>query len=169
LIGEQMETTRGIIAIHSASVALRPHLEWAVGGVFGHPVEFDWVWQPAEVRTMRTDYSWQGPVGTGAKLASALRGCEQARFEVTEEGGPGHEGLRWAYTPRLGVFSAVIGPHGDIMIHEDRLRAALVADAVGRRPLSISVHDLLGAAWDEELEAFRRAAEGAPVRWLHVG
>jgi hypothetical protein len=26
---------------------------------------------------------------------------------------------------------------------------------------------LLGKAWDEELESFRHAGEGAPVRWLH--
>ena len=25
----------------------------------------------------------------------------------------------------------------------------------------------LGLEWDEELEPFRQAAEGAPVRWLH--
>lgn len=164
-----MDITRGIIAIHSAPAALRPHLEWAVGVVFGCPVNFDWVWQPAENRTMRTEYSWQGPVGTGAKLASALRGCERARFEVTEEPSFGNEGLRWAYTPRLGVFSSVVGPHGDIMIHEDRLRQAILADALGRRRLAEAVADLLGASWDEELEAFRQAAEGAPVRWLHVG
>jgi hypothetical protein len=27
---------------------------------------------------------------------------------------------------------------------------------------------LLGQPWDDELEPFRRAAEGAPVRWLHA-
>lgn len=162
-----MNTTRGIIAIHSAPAALHPHLEWAVGAVFGFPIKFDWVWQSAEPRTLRTEYSWQGPIGTGARLASALRGCERARFEVTEEPSGAAEGLRWAYTPRLGVFSAAIGVHGDIMIHEDRLRQAVLSDALGRRPLAEAVADLLGSAWDDELEAFRHAGEGAPVRWLH--
>ena len=27
---------------------------------------------------------------------------------------------------------------------------------------------LLGQPWDDELEPFRHAAEGAPVRWLHA-
>jgi hypothetical protein len=27
---------------------------------------------------------------------------------------------------------------------------------------------LLGRAWDEELEPFRYAGDGAPVRWLHA-
>jgi hypothetical protein len=162
-----MNTTRGVILIHSAPAVLRPHLEWAVGGVFGRPVELHWSDQPAEPRTMRTEYSWQGPSGTGAALASALRGCQRARFEVTEEPCSGIEGTRWAYTPRLGVFSAAIGVNGDLMVHEDRLRQAILADALGTRPLAEAVADLLGAAWDDELEAFRYAGDGAPVRWLH--
>jgi hypothetical protein len=114
-------------------------------------------------------YKRQAPVGTGAQLASALRGCERARFEVTEESVGGGEGLRWAFTPRLGVFSATIGEHGDVMVHENRLREAVVSDALGRKPLADSISDLLGTSWDLELEPFRQAAEGAPVRWLHVG
>lgn len=162
-----MNSTRGIILIHSAPTALRPHLEWAVGGVFGAPVEFSWSAQPAEPRSLRAEYPWHGPVGTGPKLASALRGCVRARFEVTEEPTPGTEGMRWAYTPRLGIFASAIGPHGDLMIHEERLKQAILADALGRQPLAEGVAELLGARWDAELEAFRQAGEGAPIRWLH--
>jgi hypothetical protein len=162
-----MDTARGIVMIHSAPAALRPHLEWAIGGVFGRPVELHWSDQPAEPRALRTEYTWQGPVGTGAKLASALRGCDRLRFEVTEEPTASTEGLRWAYTPTLGVFSAAVGATGDVMVHEDRLRQAILADALGRRPLIEAVADLLGAPWDDELEVFRQAGEGAPVRWLH--
>ncbi len=162
-----MKSTRGLIQIHSAPAALRPHLEWAVGAVFGAPVEFSWSPQPAEPRTLRAEYPWHGPVGTGAQLASALRGCVRARFEVTEETIAGHEGMRWAYTPRLGVFAAAIGVHGDIMVHEERLKQAILADAMGRQPLVEAVADLLGARWDDELEVFRHAAEGVSVRWLH--
>ena len=162
-----MENTRGIVQIHSAPAALRPHIEWALGRVLGRPIELAWTDQPAESRTLRAEYSWHSAVGTGAELASALRCCERARFEVTEDAVPGGEGSRWAYTPRLGVWTATIGPHGDTMVHEDRLRQAILADALGRRPLVETVAELLGAAWDEELEIFRHAAEGAPVRWLH--
>ncbi|PZQ40365.1 MAG: DUF3145 domain-containing protein, partial [Phenylobacterium zucineum] len=79
----------------------------------------------------------------------------------------GQEGMRWAYTPRLGIFAAAIGVHGDIMVHEDRLKQAILADALGRQPLGEGVAELLGARWDAELEAFRQAGDGAPVRWLH--
>ncbi len=162
-----MNITRGIVQIHSAPAALCPHIEWALGRTLGHPIDLAWTGQPAEPRTQRAEYSWQAPVGTGAELASALRRCERARFEVTEDAGPGGEGVRWAYTPRLGTWTAAIGPHGDTMVHEDRLRQAILADALGRQPLAEAIADLLGADWDEELETFRQAAEGAPVRWLH--
>lgn len=162
-----MSSTRGIIWIHSAPAALRPHIEWAVGAVFGTPVEFTWSPQPAEPRSLRAEYPWHGRSGTGAQLASALRGCLKARFEVTEEATAGQEGMRWAYTPGLGTFAAVIGPHGDIMVHEERLKQAILADALGRQPLAEGVAELLGARWDAELEPFRHAGEGAPVRWLH--
>ena len=89
------------------------------------------------------------------------------RFEVVEEPSAGGEGQRWSYTPRLGVFSASIGAHGDIMIHEERLKQALLADALGRKPLGEGVAELLGAAWDDELEVFRHAGDGSSVRWLH--
>ena len=162
-----MNSTRGIILIHSAPAALRPHLEWAVGAVFGSPVDFTWSAQPAEPRTLRAEYSWHGAVGTGAELASALRGCVRARFEVTEESVVGSEGMRWAFTPSLGLFACAIGTHGDLMIHEDRLKHAILADALGRQPLAEGIAELLGTRWDDELEAFRHAGEGAPVRWLH--
>jgi hypothetical protein len=162
-----MSTTRGIILIHSAPAALRPHLEWAVGAVFGAPVDLSWSPQPAEPRALRAEHNWHGPVGTGAQLASALRGCVRARFEVTEEPVAGNEGMRWAYTPDLGIFAGAVGVHGDLMIHENRIKKAILADALGVQPLAEGVAELLGARWDDELEAFRHAGEGAPVRWLH--
>ena len=72
-----------------------------------------------------------GDPGTGATMASALRGWEHLRFEITEEPTSGTEGARFSYTPELGVFHAVTGLHGDIMIPEDRLKAAVVKAALG--------------------------------------
>jgi hypothetical protein len=53
------------------------------------------------------------------------------------------------------------------MIPEDRLKAALVKSAVGDRALDDEIDKLLGRDWDDALEPFRHAGEGAPVRWLH--
>ena len=106
-------------------------------------------------------------VGTAARLASALRGWQLLRFEVTEEPSPGCEGERYSSTPALGIFHAMTGVHGDILIPEDRLRSALRAAETDGCDLTENLHQLLGTAWDEELESFRYAGEGAPVRWLH--
>jgi hypothetical protein len=58
--------------------------------------------------------------------------------------------------------------HGDILVREDRLRAA-VARAASDPATSLNreLDLLLGTAWDAELEPFRYAGDGAPVRWLH--
>lgn len=162
-----MDSTRGIILIHSAPTALCPHIEWAVSAAVGSPIRFDWTPQPAEPRTLRAEFAWSGMPGTGAAVTSALTRCERLRFEVTEEATRTTEGMRWAFTPRLGVFSGVIGLHGDILIHENRIKRALVSEALGGKPLHEALDELLGTSWDDELEVFRHATEDAPVRWLH--
>jgi Protein of unknown function (DUF3145) len=159
--------TRGILYVHSAPSALCPHIEWAVGGVLGLAVSLDWTPQPAQSGTYRAELSWTGSAGSAAEIASALRGWSHLRFEITEEPTASSEGVRYSYTPELGVFHAVTGLHGDIMIPEDRLKAAVVKSALGDTTLEAEIDKLLGKPWDDELETFRHAGEGAPVRWLH--
>ncbi|WP_042372211.1 DUF3145 domain-containing protein [Streptacidiphilus neutrinimicus] len=160
-------TTRGVLYVHSAPRALCPHVEWAVAGVLGQRVSLDWIRQPAAPGTWRAELSWQGAPDTASRLASALRGWQLLRFEVTAEPTTGTEGERFSSTPELGIFHAVIGVHGDIMIPEDRLRAALLRARLGEGELEQEIARLLGKPWDDELEPFRYAGEGAPVRWLH--
>ena len=105
--------------------------------------------------------------GTAAAVASALRGWNHLRFEITEEPTSSTEGTRFSCTPDLGIFHAITGPHGDILIPEDRLKAAVVKSALGDTTLLNEIDALLGKPWDDELETFRHAGEGAPVRWLH--
>ena len=158
---------RGVLYVHASPSALCPHVEWAVGGVLGVPVDLTWTPQPALGGTYRAELSWSAPSGTAARLASALRGWEHLRFEVTEDATATSEGARYSFTPDLGLFHAVTGLHGDIMIPEDRLKAAVVKAAVGDLPLMAEIDKLLGRAWDDALEPFRYAGDGAPVRWLH--
>jgi Protein of unknown function (DUF3145) len=47
------------------------------------------------------------------------------------------------------------------------LKAAVVASIATGDPLEDIIDQLLGKPWDDELETFRWAGEGAPVRWLH--
>jgi hypothetical protein len=160
-------TTRGVLYVHSAPRALCPHVEWAIAGVLGVRVQLDWIRQPASPGTWRAEFSWRGQGGTASKLASALRGWQMLRFEVAAEPSPAAEGERYSATPQLGIFHAVTGIHGDILIPEDRLRAALARSAQGETDLETEIAKLLGKPWDDELEPFRYAGEGAPVRWLH--
>lgn len=158
--------TRGVLFVHSAPRALCPHVEWAAGGVLGARVAMDWTDQPAAPGMLRAELSWQGAQGTGARLTSALRGWTHLRYEVTEEASHGADGARWSHTPELGIFHATTDVHGNTLVPEDRIRAAMehVADAARlRRELDLA----LGQAWDDELEPFRYAGAGAPVRWLH--
>jgi len=164
---DRMSTTRGVLYVHSAPSALCPHIEWAVGGAVGMPVHLEWTPQPAERASYRAEYGWLGPVGTAAKLASGLKGWQKLRFEVTEEASRTSEAHRYAYTPTLGIFSAVTGLNGDIQVPEQRLKHAVVSAALGGQVLAEAIEELLGQPWDSELEPFRYAGDGAPVRWLH--
>lgn len=165
--GPAASTARGVFFVHASPSALCPHIEWAVAGVLGVPVDLSWTPQPAKVGAYRAELSWTGPIGTGSRIASALRGWEHLLFEVTEDATSLCEGARYSFTPELGLFHAVTGMHGDVMIPEDRLKAAVLKSAMGDVPLGAEIEKLLGKAWDESLEPFRHAGEGAPVRWLH--
>ncbi len=155
--------TRGVVLVHSSPAAVCPHVEWAVAGVLGVRADLTWAPQPAAPGLMRAELSWTAEPGSGAKLASALRACRVIRFEVTEDPSAHADGERYAWTPALAMFSAPMGRHGDVLVSEERLRVAMA----GSLPLDVAIHQLLGTAWDDELEVFRSAGEGAPVRWLH--
>lgn len=162
-----MTATMGAVHVHSAPSALCPHVEWALGGVLGTPARLQWTTQPAERGSYRAEAQWRGPVGSAAKMASAMRRWERVRFEVTEDATAETEGERYSYTPGLGVFHANTSRNGDIVVHEDVLRrAARHADPAELRR---ALERALGQPWDAELEVFRvaRDAVGAEVRWLH--
>ena len=163
-----MAAARGVLYVHSAQPALCPHIEWAVAGVLGVPVNLTWTPQPAAPGTLRAQAEWVGRPGTAAAIASSLMGWQRIRFEITEDASPGVDGSRHAYTPSLGPFTAVIGANGDILVPENRLRTAMRLAAQGGVVLEEELDRLLGKPWDEELESFRYAGEGAPVRWLHA-
>lgn len=161
-------SARGVLYVHSAPAALCPHVEWAVAGVVGVPVKLEWVAQPAAPGNHRAELNWQGRPGTAGAVASALNSWQRLRFEVTEEGSPGCDAVRYSYTPTLGMFTAITSAAGEVLVSEGRLRAALEAAAAAGTDLTKEIERLTGRAWDEELEPFRYAGDGAPVRWLHA-
>jgi hypothetical protein len=125
------------------------------------PVRFDWLPQPASPATLRAEAAWVGDAGCAGRLASVLLGWP-LRFEVTEDPSPGCDGERYAFSPSLGLYHALTSANGDLVVPENRLRQLLAeGDIAG------GMARLLGEAWDDELESFRHAGDGAPVRWLH--
>ena len=156
----------GAVWVHAAPRAVTSHVEWALARVLPGSQSLSWQPQPAVSGAVRCHAGWRGPVGTAARIASELRACD-VRFEVTESPGPDSLGERFSFVPHLGMYRATIGPLGDVQLGEDRLRAALVARfAEGAQAIVEEVDTLLGGPWDRELEVFRSAAVGEPVRWL---
>ena len=160
-------TARGVVFVHSTPKALCAHVEWALGGILGSPVQLDWVDQPVAPGTVRTELSWVGAPDLSAKIASALRGFPNLRFEITEEPSPGFDGQRFVSTPSLGLWRSPMGVFGEGFISEEKLRNAVSAAVTQGKSLVDVVDEILGGAWDRELEPFRYAGDGVPVRWLH--
>ena len=130
------------------------------------PVTLTWTGQPMAPGHLRCETGWRGHGGTAGRIAAALRDWTMLRFEVTEEPSEGNDGERYMATPELGVLRATMSANGDVLVQEDRLRA-LVARCNDLPSLQHGLERMLGAAWDRELEPYRQAGEGAPVRWLN--
>lgn len=169
--GSDSAHARGVLFVHSCTSAVAPHMEWALARVFGSSVDVDWAPQPVAPGNVRAEIVWHGPIGTAARIASALVAFSTVRFEVTEDAAEGREGERYAVTPNLGLFRGTIGVHGDVLVHEDRLRNLIVGARAGGSDQLAEVMEevdrLIGTPWDDELEPFRMAHEGSTVRVLH--
>jgi uncharacterized protein DUF3145 len=158
---------RGVLYVHSAPRALCPHVEWAAGRALERAVNFTWETQPVLKGAQRAEFYWEGPRGSGAKLASSLRGWEHLRYEVTEDAGHGTDGGRWMHTPDLGIFFAQVDTAGNMVIPEDRIRYAMEIAGSNTLELHRELRLALGQAWDDELEPFRHAHDDTSVIWLH--
>jgi hypothetical protein len=133
-------------------------------------VTLQWAAQTAAPGQLRAACEWTGPVGTGGRLVAALRAWPMLRFEITEDASAGVDGERWCHVPGMGLWRARTSANGDVMVGEDQLRAlaaSIRAKATAGESFAHRVDELVGASWDEALEPFRRAADGAPVTWLH--
>ena len=159
--------SRGVVFIHSTPRALTAHIEWAIGGLLGTPVNLDWVDQPVAPATVRSEMSWIGMSDLSATMATALRGFPNIRFEITEEPSTGFDGQRFVSTPSLGIWRSPMGVFGESFISDEKLRTAIKVATAQGTSLVVAVDEVMGGPWDRELEPFRYAGDGVPVRWLH--
>ncbi len=160
--------TSGVLFMHSCPKALAAHVEWALAREIGQVVRLDWSPQPLMPGMLRAEAVWRGPVGTAANVASSLFGWQHLRFEISEDQTAATDGGRWMHTPALGIFHMQVDSAGNGVLNENAVRAAIVGAAGDAELLSRELRLALGAAWDEELEAFRQAEEGdATILTLH--
>jgi Protein of unknown function (DUF3145) len=159
-------STRGVVFIHCCPAALGPHVEWAIAGVLGQPVKLSWTSQPIAPSTLRSDATWIAPVGTAARIAAALRSWPMLVFEVTEEATATTDGERLAFVPGRGFHRSMVAANGDVVVGEERVRA-LLNRARSADDFTHGLNELLGSAWDAELEPYRQAGDGAPITLLH--
>ncbi len=157
----------GVLFCHAVPRALVPHVVWAVRDILGSEIRMDFEPQPVAPGSLRSILPWSDQPGTAATLMSALRVMPDILVEVTEDPGVEREGERYSYTPSLGLFRATVGVHGDVLVHEDRLRAAIAGAQTYGADLSEGIAHLLGEPWDIELEPYRVATSDTPVRVLH--
>jgi hypothetical protein len=157
---------RGVVFMHCCPSALAPHVEWALAGVLGRPVRLEWTGQPAAPQHLRAEATWTGTAGTAARLAASLRAWPMLVFEITEDGTAETDGERLAYVPGRGFHRRAVSANGDVVVGEERLRG-LLARARTAEDYEHGITDLLGLAWDAELEPYRLGGDGAPVTLLH--
>ncbi|NMN94734.1 DUF3145 domain-containing protein [Antrihabitans stalactiti] len=157
------DSTCGVVYIHSSPAALCPHVEWALTAALESRANLRWTAQPASDGLLRATSNWVGPVGTGARIANALRSWSMLRFEVTEDPSEGVDGERFSFVPGLGLWRGSTSANGDVVLGEMRLRTMLAA---GRDSMMTELDTALGTAWDEALEPYRSGGEGAEVTWL---
>ena len=152
-----------VLQVHACPSALAPHVDWAVSTALGKDVRLPWLAQPAAPGTQRAEGAWRASPGTAARLVESLRGWSLLRFEVTEEPSPGVDGLRFSHVPHLGLFTASTSANGDVVLSEDRLRT-LLAGTDARVEVVDALDRALGRPWDDDLEAYRHAAEPLALR-----
>lgn len=148
-------TSHGRLSIYSAPRAVLTHVQWSINEVLGRPHELKWEPQPLASGTWRTHVSWNGSLGAGMKLASALRGWHYLHFEIYEAAMNGSDGSLFMCTSELGLYRANIGAHGDIMINEHQLHSVLLTK-VKEHEVCEEIEKLLGKPWNDALEPFRR-------------
>lgn len=157
----------GLIQIHSAPKALTSHVEWAISGVLNEPFHFRWVNQPIAPETSCAEHGWAGPVGSAAKIASALFGWRDLRFEVSEYASANNDGTHFMHTPARGIQRVHVDVTGSAYITESRLMHLFEKSDGSIAGLRDAVAQELGSEWDAELDVFRAHVADQGVTWLH--
>lgn len=157
----------GTLIVHASTKAMTAPIEWLLSDLTGNPVKLNWFSQNISPSMVRATFEWSGQAGMAAKMVSGLRTVPHIRFEISEFSNTSDFNQRFCFTPSLGIFRADINVNGDIVINEQRLRHIMETNRSDQNALETSLDELLGTAWDVELEPFRVAMDSDVVRIAH--
>lgn len=157
----------GTLIVHASTKAMTAPIEWQLSDITGTHVKIDWYSQNISPSMVRGSFEWSGQAGYAAKIATGLRTIPHIRFEVTEMSNTSDFNQRFCFTPTLGIFRADINVHGDVVINEQQIRHVMEKSASHPELLQESIDQLLGTAWDVELEPFRVSMDSDVVRLAH--
>lgn len=147
-IANKQRTRTGVLWIHSAPLALQPHLTWAIarltladGTKPGRSMwrtrkqsptcDRDWCESrdsQTQTTLLCTEIEWTAELSDIDALVDDLSRWPRITFELavdapgTVEGGTG---MRYLHTPELGTFAATTDDAGNILLNEERLRAIM--------------------------------------------
>ena len=153
---------RGVLFVHSSPRALCPHVEWAAGARARRRRELRLGRAARAPRhSCAPSSTGRASAGSGAKLASALRGWEQLRFEVSEDPSPAPTVPDGCTRPISASSSP--RPTPPATRSSPRIASAMRWRSPGHDALELhrELRLALGQAWDDELEPFRHASDFA--------
>ncbi|MBM3742808.1 MAG: DUF3145 family protein [Actinobacteria bacterium] len=148
----------GYLCIHSAPRVMAKNIEWSLDEALGHPCNLKWSLQSLNPGGLRCELTWNGPIGTSSRLASALRGWHYLIFELHEVATQGGEDVMYMHTPELGLFHSTVGPHGDLLINENQIKRVL-QENLSTSKIVEELENFVGKTWDNALEPFRLGRE----------
>lgn len=151
--------TSGTISILAVSSALAPHAAWVIENIAHTKLQVNWAPQPSDFLTgehVWAEIAWQGPVGLGAGITSALYQLKNIWFEVVEKASATSTPGLWMHTPQRGIMHVQADNIGNLVLTEDRIKNAVEKSHGSYETLLSELSSALGEPWDFELERLRQ-------------
>lgn len=171
--------TTGVLWIHSAPLALQPHLKWAVARLrdpeTGKPIRVTWRTQNQQTprSTICAEVQFYASAFDALAVADHLSGWPHLYFEMAIDADESFQGKRICHTPELGTFRADTDAVGNVVLNENVVRAMMSRTAANESGnaqigavddgLRDSLDAALGGPWDRVLEPMRLVTAGYEV------
>lgn len=177
-------STTGVLWIHSAPLALQPHLNWAVARLrdpeTSKAVRVNWRTQnikhtpthssardqPSLRTTVCAEIQFFASAADADTVADYLGRWPRLFFEMAIDADKAGGGKRICHTPELGTFRADTDAIGNVVLNENVIRSLMTRAAVNpsgetvEKALTDALDEALGGPWDRVLEPMRLITAG---------